>query len=242
MDFGLGTYALGFLAGVATLLSPCVLPILPILLASALSRHRWGGAMLALGLSLSFALAGTLLATVGASIGLDASTFRRIAAVLMVLFGLVMLLPRWQLAFVGISSRLGNSGQRALGSIRGEGGFSQFLIGLVLGLVWSPCVGPTLGAATTLAAQGRNLGQVALLMAVFGLGAGLPLLALSTVSGASITRIRGAMVSAGGVVKSVLGGCFVLIGVLVLSGLDRKLEAFVLSISPDWLTRLTTSL
>ncbi|WP_430390791.1 cytochrome c biogenesis CcdA family protein [Dyella sp. 20L07] len=242
MDFGLGTYALGFLAGVATLLSPCVLPILPILLASALSRHRWGGAMLALGLSLSFALAGTLLATVGASIGLDASTFRRIAAVLMVLFGLVMLLPRWQLAFAGISSRLGNSGQRALGSIRGEGGFSQFLIGLVLGLVWSPCVGPTLGAATTLAAQGRNLGQVALLMAVFGLGAGLPLLALSTVSGASITRIRGAMVSAGGVVKSVLGGCFVLIGVLVLSGLDRKLEAFVLSISPDWLTQLTTSL
>jgi|SRR5579859_8060227 len=242
MDFGLGTYALGFLAGAATLLSPCVLPILPILLASALSRHRWGGAMLALGLSLSFAVAGTFLATLGASIGLDASTLRRIAAVLMVLFGLAMLLPSWQRVFARITSRVGNAGQQALGSIRGDGGFSQFLIGLMLGLVWSPCVGPTLGAATTLAAQGQHLSQIALLMAVFGLGAGLPLMALSTVSGASMTRMRGALVSAGSVAKSVLGGCFVLIGVLVLTGLDRKFEAILLSISPDWLTRLTTTL
>ena len=94
MDFGIGTYALGFLAGMATLLSPCVLPILPILVASALSRHRWGGAMLALGLGLSFALTGTFIATLGASIGLDAATLRTIAASLMVLFGAVMLVPQ----------------------------------------------------------------------------------------------------------------------------------------------------
>jgi cytochrome c-type biogenesis protein len=241
MDFGPGTYALGFLAGMATLLSPCVLPILPILLASALARHWWGGAMLALGLGLSFALTGTLIATVGASIGLDAATLRTLAASLMVLFGAVMLLPPLQRAFARFTAQLGNKGQQALGAVHGEGGLSQFLIGLLLGLVWSPCVGPTLGAATTLAAQGRNLPQIALLMLLFGLGAGLPLLMLSTVSGAAMARVRGALLSVGGVVKSVLGACFVLIGVMVLSGLDRRFEALVLSISPEWLTRFTAS-
>jgi len=242
MDFGFGTYALGFLAGAATLLSPCVLPILPILIAGALSRHRWGAAMLALGLSLSFAASGTLIATAGSSIGLEPDTFRTIAAALMVVFGLVMLVPRWQTAFSTLTSRLGGTGQRALGAIHGEGWLSQFVIGLLLGLVWSPCVGPTLGAATTLAAQGKHLGQITLLMVVFGLGAGLPLLALSAVPDATFTRMRGALASAGGLVKVSLGICFTLVGVLILTGIDHKLEAWLLSISPDWLTRLTTSL
>lgn len=241
MDFGLGTYALGFLAGMATLLSPCVLPILPILLASALSRHWWGGAMLAFGLAVSFALAGTLLATLGASVGLDAATLRTLSASLMVLFGAVMLLPPLQRAFARFTARLGNKGQQVLGAVHGEGGLSQFLIGLLLGLVWSPCVGPTLGAATTLAAQGRNLPQIALLMLLFGLGAGLPLLVLSTVPGAAMVRVRGALLSVGGAMKSVLGACFVVIGVMVLSGLDHRFEALVLSISPDWLTQFTAS-
>ncbi len=241
MDFGFGTYALGLLAGAATLLSPCVLPILPILLASALSRSRWGGVLLALGLSLSFAVTGTLVASLGASIGLDAGLLRRIAAALMVLFGLVMLLPHWQVVFSRLSASAGNAGQRALGTIKGEGLLSQFLIGLLLGLAWSPCVGPTLGAATTLAAQGRDLGHVALLMIVFGLGAGLPLALLSMLSDTALGRLRGRLARTGGVVKYVLGGLFVLFGLLILSGLDRKLEALLLGILPDWLTTLTTS-
>jgi cytochrome c-type biogenesis protein len=242
MDFGLGTYAVGFLAGAASILSPCVLPILPILIASALSKHRLGTAALALGLALSFAIVGTFIATLGASIGLGAQTLRQVAAVLMVVFGLVMLSPRLQLAFGRISSRIGSSGQQALGSIKGEGLASQFAIGLLLGLVWSPCVGPTLGAASTLAAQGKNLGQIALLMLLFGLGAGLPLLLLGGLSHATMMRIRGSLSSIGHAAKSAMGGLFVVFGVLILSGFDRKLETMLLSISPDWLTKLTTSL
>lgn len=242
MDFGLATYAVSFLAGAASILSPCVLPILPILIASALSRHRLGTAALALGLALSFAVVGIFIATLGASVGLGTETLRRVAATLMVLFGVVMLSQRLQGGFAIISSRVGSSGQHALGSIKGEGPASQLAIGLLLGLVWSPCVGPTLGAASTLAAQGRNLGQIALLMLVFGLGAGLPLLLLGGLSHATMMRIRGSLSSLGHAAKAAMGGLFVVLGTLILTGFDRKLEALVLSISPDWLTKLTTSL
>lgn len=242
MDFGLATYAVGFLAGAASILSPCVLPILPLLLASALSTHRLGAAALALGLALSFALVGSFIATVGASIGLDADTMRHVAAALMVAFGVVMLSPPLQAVFARFSARVGSGGQHALGAIKGEGLKSQFLIGLLLGLVWSPCVGPTLGAATTLAAQGRDLAQIALLMLLFGLGAGCPLLILGSVSHATMTRLRGSLASLGRTAKVAMGALFVLLGVLILSGLDRRLEALLLAISPDWLSRLTTSL
>lgn len=242
MDFGIGTYAISFLAGAASILSPCVLPILPILIASALSKHRLGTAALALGLASSFTVVGVFLATLGASIGLGPDTMRHVAAVLMVLFGVVMLSSYLQEGFARIASQLGSGGQRALGAIKGEGPLSQFLIGLLLGLVWSPCVGPTLGAASSLAAQGQHLGQIALLMLVFGLGAGFPLLLLGGLSHATMMRVRGSLGSIGHWAKSVMGGLFVLFGVLILAGLDRKVEAFLLSISPDWLTRLTTSL
>ena len=242
MEFGPGTYALGFFAGTASILSPCVLPILPILIATALTRHRFGAVALALGLSLSFAAVGIFVATLGASIGLDPETLRRVAAALMVLFGLVMLIAPLQAVFARASSRFSNTGQSALGSVSGDGLAGQFLIGLLLGVVWSPCVGPTLGAATTLAAQGTDLGHIAALMVLFGLGAGLPLMILGALSRTSLGRLRGSLAAVGRATKLALGGLFVLLGVFILTGFDRTVETAVLSISPEWLTALTTSL
>jgi cytochrome c-type biogenesis protein len=242
MDFGPGTYALGFLAGAASVLSPCVLPLIPILIASALSKHRFGTLALAGGLSLSFAAVGTVLANLGANAGLDPELFRRVAAALMTVFGIVMLSTRLSARFAMLSARMGNVGQGALSSLSGDGLASQFGIGLVLGLVWSPCVGPTLGAATTLAAQGSHLGQIALLMMVFGFGAGAPLVVLGGASRASLLRSRGLLASLGRVSKTALGTLFVVLGVVVLLGYDRNVESALLSVSPMWLTRLTTSI
>ncbi len=242
MDFGPGTYALGFLAGAASVLSPCVLPLIPILIASALSKHRFGTLALAGGLSLSFAAVGTVLANLGANAGLDPELFRRVAAALMTVFGIVMLSTRLSARFAMLSARMGNVGQGALSSLSGDGLASQFGIGLVLGLVWSPCVGPTLGAATTLAAQGSHLEQIALLMMVFGLGAGAPLVVLGGASRASLLRSRGLLALLGRVSKTALGTLFVVLGVVVLLGYDRNVESALLSVSPMWLTRLTTSI
>lgn len=242
MDFGPATYALGFLAGAASVLSPCVLPLIPILIASAVSKHRFGTLALAGGLSLSFAAVGTVLANLGANAGLDPELFRRVAAALMTVFGIVMLSARLSARFAMLSARVGNLGQGALSSLSGDGLASQFGIGFVLGLVWSPCVGPTLGAATTLAAQGSHLGQIALLMMVFGLGAAAPLVVLGGTSRASLLRSRGLLASLGRVSKTALGTLFVVLGVVVLLGYDRNVESALLSVSPMWLTRLTTSI
>jgi predicted transporter len=79
-------------------------------------------------------------------------------------------------------------------------------------------------------------------MALFGLGAGMPLLILGTLSNATMLRVRGSLANWGKGVKIAMGAFFILFGVLILTGLDRQLEAFLVSISPEWLTRFTTSL
>src|SRR5262249_15236645 len=91
-----GSPILAFVAGVLTILSPCVLPILPIVLSAAASEHRWGPAALAAGLAVSFVAIGLFAATIGYSIGLDADLFRNVAAVLMVAVCVILLMPRLQ--------------------------------------------------------------------------------------------------------------------------------------------------
>ena len=116
----------------------------------------------------------------------------------------------------------------------------QFAVGLLLGAVWSPCVGPTLGAASVLAAQGKDLGQVATVMVAFGVGAALPLLLLGLVSREVMLRWRDKLLRAGQGGKAILGGLLLGIGFLILTGLDKTLEAFLVDVSPVWLTQLTT--
>ncbi|MDH6149454.1 MULTISPECIES: cytochrome c biogenesis CcdA family protein [Paraburkholderia] len=242
MNFGVGAYGLSFAAGALSTLSPCVLPLVPVLIASALSAHRMAVIALALGLGASFSAIGIFLATLGISLGFDGSVFRNVAALLMILFGLVMLSGRLQVIFTRATARFGGAGQRWLSKVRGDTLPGQFAIGLLVGVVWTPCVGPTLGAASTLASQGRNLGDVALLMMVFGFGAGLPLVILGALSRASMTRWRGGLDSAARVGKAVFGAVFVAFGVLALTGLDKVLETAILSASPQWLTAFTTAL
>src|SRR5208282_3225688 len=129
---------------------------------------------------------------------------------------------------------------RRFRSQRGTGISGQFWFGVLLGAVWSPCVGPTLGAASLLAAQGRNLPQVVITMFVFGIGAALPLLLLGLLSREAMARWRTRLRSAGQVTKVGLGIVFVAIGALVLTGLDKSIEAALVAASPQWLTDLTT--
>jgi cytochrome c-type biogenesis protein len=234
-----GAVPLAFVAGVLSILSPCVLPILPIVLGAAASEHRFGPAALAVGLSVSFVVIGLFAATIGYSIGLDLGVFRNVAAVMMIGIGAILLVPRLQTQLAIAGAPVANWGSRYVGPAQHAGIAGQLLVGLLLGAVWSPCVGPTLGAAALLAAQGRDP-QVAVTMFAFGLGAALPLLALGMVSRQSLMRWRDQLFSAGYGVKMALGLVFVAVGALVLSGFDKAIETALVNASPQWLTDLTT--
>ena len=240
MDFGPATFALGYLAGVLSTLSPCVLPLLPILVASATAQHRFGPWALAAGLTLSFAVVGLFIATLGTAVGLDAALLRRGAAVLMIAFGLLLTSTRAQDRFAQMTAGASGAGDSLLARITGTGWRGQFAVGLVLGLVWSPCVGPTLGAASTLAAQGSHLPQIAVVMLLFGLGAGTPLVVIGSLSRNAMQRVRGRLAAAGQRGRWVLGGALLLIGLAILTGWDKHVETWIVEHSPDWLVALTT--
>lgn len=236
----LGSVGLGLLAGVFSTLSPCVLPILPLVLAGAASAHRFGMLALAVGLMLSFTAIGLFVATVGFSLGLDGDVFRDVSAVLLAIFGAVLLSGAAQARFAVAASGVGDAGNRLLGRISPAGFSGQFVLGLVLGAVWSPCVGPTLGAASVLAAQGRDLASVALVMLAFGLGAALPLALVGSLSRGALRRWRGRMLGAGRGGKYVLGAGALAVAALILTGGDHALETWAVAASPAWLTDLTT--
>ncbi|MCF8179408.1 MAG: cytochrome c biogenesis CcdA family protein [Sulfuritalea sp.] len=242
MDFGLGAYGLSFVAGGLSTLSPCVLPLLPILLGTAVAAHRFGPLALAAGLMLSFTLLGVFIASVGVALGLDQVLFRNIAAVLLLGVGVVLLSARLQERFAVASSGVSGAGQAVLSRMTLDGLGGQFALGILLGIVWSPCVGPTLGAAVTLASQGENLVQVAIVMAIFGLGAGLPLMMLGMASREAMLRMRGRLSSVGRLGKQLLGGVMLALGAAILTGGDKLFEAWILDTAPDWLVQLTTSI
>jgi cytochrome c-type biogenesis protein len=240
LKFGIATYGLGLLAGALSILSPCVLPLVPVLAAGATAAHRFGPLALGVGLAMSFTVVGLVLATFGASLGLDPDTFRTVGALLLIAFGVVILVPRLQKAFAHLTARISDSGNNVLARITGEGLTGQFLVGSVIGVVWSPCVGPTLGAASTLASQGKSLPQIFLLMLIFGIGAAAPLVALGLLSRSRFVAIRGRLMSAGRYGKQVFGLLLVATGILIAMGADRRLEAWLLDHSAGWLTHLTT--
>jgi cytochrome c-type biogenesis protein len=236
----MGTLGLALIAGVLSTLSPCVLPLLPIVLGAALGQHRLGPVALAAGLSLSFVVVGLFVATLGFAVGLDQDVFRYAAAALMIGIGVVLLMPRLQAQFALAAGPVGQWAQERTGTFSGRGLGGQFAIGLLLGVVWSPCVGPTLGAASVLAARGENLGAVALTMLAFGIGAALPLVAIGMMSREALLRWRGRMMAAGSGGKLLMGGVLLGVGLLILLGLDKKIEAVLVDWSPAWLTTLTT--
>jgi cytochrome c biogenesis protein CcdA len=238
---GIGSVAAAFVAGVLTVLSPCVLPILPIVLGAAASERKYGPAALAAGLAVSFVVLGLFVATIGYSIGFTAELFRQIAAALMIVLGAVLLLPNLQARLAMASGPIANWTDRRFGAPQGGGGYAaQFSVGLILGAVWSPCVGPTLGAASLLAAQGRQLPQVALSMFVFGLGAALPLLGIGLASREALQRWRTRILAAGQIMKAGFGVLLIVFGALVLTGIDKRVETALVNASPQWLTDLTT--
>jgi len=230
----------GLLAGILSTLSPCVLPLLPLVIAAATSTHRSGAFWLAGGVAVSFTAAGLFIATVGFAIGLDEDVFRRASAILLILLGAALLSTTLQARLGAAAGGLSSVGDRLIRRAAPTSGRGQLLVGILLGLVWSPCAGPTLGAASLLAAQRKDLGSVAAVMLAFGAGTTLPILMVALLSRQALMRWRSRMLSAGHLGKVAMGVSALMVGAVILTGADRSMEATLVSVSPAWLTDLTT--
>ena len=229
-----------FIAGLLSILSPCVLPLVPIVLGTALSEHRLGPVALSIGVAVSFTAIGLFVATIGFAAGIDAGVFQKAAAILLVLIGIVLLVPALQMRFATAAGPIGSFAQEKFGGFSSQGLLGQFGVGLLLGAIWSPCTGPTLGAASLMAAQSEHLWLVALVMLAYGIGAGLPLMLLGVLSRETLVRWKGGMMSAGKSLKQAMGAVLLVLGVLMLAGLDKAVETELVQASPAWLTALTT--
>jgi cytochrome c-type biogenesis protein len=236
MSLEIAAIPLAFLAGILGVLSPCVWPLIPIVMGSAAGKSRFGPYALALGLSVSFAVAGTLLSFLLVNAHLDPELFRYFAALLLVLAALTL-----------ISSRLGEWISIKLSSLTARfspadddraGWVGQFSLGLLLGLVWLPCVGPTLGAAIALASMGQQMGTAFIVMLSFGLGTALVLLIAGLASAQALKKLKPEMLQNSVKVKKMLGWLLMMLGLLVLTGLDKQLEVFALAVIPDWASTL----
>jgi cytochrome c biogenesis protein CcdA len=228
---GVVALALAFVAGLLTALSPCVLPLLPLVMGSA-ARNRYGPIALAAGFVTTFTVIGVLLASVGAALGLSDTLVRSLSAALLVAAGVLMIshrlqdrMGRWLSPLASASTRLSQRTDQGMGS--------QFFVGALLGGVWSPCVGPTLGAALGLATRSDTLPQAAAIMGAFGLGSATLLLAAGYVSRAVIgQRLR--LLQAGESGRLVFGIVLLLIGASVASGADKVIESAFLAQLPQW--------
>lgn len=232
MSLELASIPLAWIAGVLSILSPCVWPLVPIVMASAAGKGRWGPLYLALGLSSAFALAGTLLTFLLLNAGLDPDAFRWFAAALLVLVGLILIvksLADWVSLRLSLLSSRFNVGNPDTSSAAG-----QFGIGMLLGLVWLPCVGPTLGAAIALASMGQDMSTAFVTMLAFGVGTASALVAAAMLSGKLLRVWRPKLFDNVAKAKVILGWLLLLLGLMVLTGLDKVLETYALQYLPDW--------
>lgn len=231
-----------YLAGLLTLINPCVLPVLPIVLASALQAHRLGPLAMAAGMAVSFVTLGLTVTAFGHLVGLNERTLAQAGAVLMIGFGLVLLVPRLNAGFATVTAGFSARADARIDGIDRAGLGGQVLAGILLGAVWSPCIGTTLGGAISLASQGQNLPWAGAIMAAFAAGVATVILALGYGARSTLLRRRALLRRLAEASKPIMGLLFLGVGLAILLRWHHLAEAWLIDHLPPWLIDLSVSL
>lgn len=229
-----GIFFLAIVAGFLTILAPCILPILPFLLGTSGGKSALRPLMIIVGFTASFSLLGAAFATAGSVLGISNGAFRTFAVVLLLAFGLALL---WESGYEKIMARLQPVLQRWSAKVSGGAtgrtdAWSGLLVGVSLGLVWTPCAGPILGSILTLASRTADYVTTLLLLFAYSLGAGVPMFAIAY--GGQRLRLR--MLGAGKwqhVLNKVFGALVVAMALLILTGYDMTVQAWLIQFYPD---------
>lgn len=241
MDISLLSLSLSWLAGSLTTLSPCVFPLLPLVLGGTMQDDRYAPLAMGAGMALSFALIGVLLGALGPALGIDADSIRVAGAWLLITFAVVMVVPVASHKFSEWMLPIASSANAASQRLNSHSLVGAFVLGSVLGLVWSPCSGPLLASALTLVASEGGAGRGALVLGVFGLGAATPLVAVAYASRQGFARARYWVLAHIERLKKGFGILLGVVGVAILSGADKWLETQVVTLMPETWLKLTVA-
>ena len=239
-SLSLSHLGLSLLAGSLTTLSPCVFPILPLVVGGAEQTNRLAPVAMGVGMAASFALIGLLLGAAGPALGIDGDSVRTFGGIMLVAFAAVMRIPALSRRFTELRLPIASSANSASSRLDSGSLSGAFLLGGLLGLVWSPCSGPLLASALTLVASDGGAGRGALILGLFGTGAAIPLVAVAYASRSGFNKARGWVMARVETVKKAFGILIGLTGIAILSGADKWLEARVVSVLPDSWVNLTT--
>ncbi len=231
---------LALLAGSLTTLNPCVFPLLPLVLGGAVQENRLAPVAMGAGMVAAFALLGLLVGVAGDALGLDPGHIRLAGAVLLIGFGLVMLVPRLNARFTELMTPLASGANGATARFNAGSLGGAFAVGGLLGMVWSPCSGPMLASALTIVASEGGALRGTLVLGVFGLGAASVLVAAAYASRAGFGRVRGWVLQHMDRVKRSFGLLVLALGVAILLGGDKWLEAQLIHWMPQGWIDLTT--
>lgn len=228
--------AFSFLAGVVTILSPCILPVLPIILSSSVDnsgkRRPFG---VVIGFVASFTFFTLFLSIIVAASGIPADSLRLISIIILFVFGLSLLMPGFQ-TFL---ERLFSSLSRFAPSGQGRTGFSGgLIIGFSLGLLWTPCVGPILASVISLAISGTVTFQAFLITLAFSLGTAIPMFLIMLAGSTALQRIPWLTRNSASIQK-VFGVLMIVTALAIFFNLDRRFQTFVLKTFPSYGVGLT---
>ena len=236
--------AFAFLSGVITILSPCILPVLPILLSGGVSGGRARPFGVISGFVVSFTVFTLALSTIVQALRIPADALRIVAVVLIVLFGVVMLVPRLSAWFELLASRIATRGRRLAPAGGGSsgGGWSGYwggcLVGLSLGLVWTPCVGPIMASVISLALTQHVESSSVYITLAYTLGTALPMLGVMFGGRALLNRVPALARNSVNIQRG-FGVLMILVGVAIGLGWDRQFQSLVLRALPNYGTGLT---
>lgn len=224
-----------FLGGLITILSPCILPILPVVLSGSITGGKRRPMGVVTGFILSFTFFTLFLSAIVRATGLSADALRLVAVVVISFFGISLLIPSLQIAIEKLFSRLS---QVAPKQNTHNGFISGILVGLSLGLIWTPCVGPILASIITLAAT-SNVGFSAVVITLaYAIGTAIPLLAI-TVGGRNLLNRHPWLLANTARIQKGFGVLMLLTALAIYNSWDRQFQTYVLEKFPRYGTGLT---
>jgi cytochrome c biogenesis protein CcdA/thiol-disulfide isomerase/thioredoxin len=231
-----------FLSGVVTILSPCILPVLPIVLSGSLGKGKARPIGVIAGFVVSFTLFTLALSAIVQALGIPPDAMRYLAVALIVAFGLVLLVPSLNRIFEVVGSRVAALGQsrsgRGAGVSRVAGFWGGLPVGFSLGLVWTPCVGPIMASVISLALTKRVDGGSVLITLAYTIGTAIPMLAIMLGGRALLARVPALTRSAPAIQRG-FGVLMVVLGVGIGLGFDRSVQAAILGAFPSYGSGLT---